>query len=123
MRPEPNALLDKYRINSIKGRESPKGANWGIFIVGKLRVISSGSGDDGPNQEIDEWEHVSISLPNRTPTWAEMCFIKDLFWDKKETVVQFHPKESEYVNYHPFTLHLWKRRGEEYKLPPRDTMV
>jgi hypothetical protein len=92
-------------------------------MIGDLRVISSGSGTDGPSEEIDEWEHVSISLKHRTPSWKEMCMVKDLFWGEDETVVQFHPKKSEYVNYHLFTLHLWKRRGEEYKLPPRDTMV
>ena len=25
------------------------------------------------------WDHVSVSLADRCPTWAEMCFIKDLF--------------------------------------------
>lgn len=54
------------------------------------------------------WEHVSVSLRNRTPTWDEMCYVKDLFWDPEDVVVQFHPKRSEYVNVHPNCLHLWR---------------
>lgn len=68
------------------------------------------------------WDHVSIcsisdGVP-RTPTWSEMCKAKDLFWEKTETVVQFHPQEVAYVNIHPHVLHLWKKQGEEYELPP-----
>ena len=64
------------------------------------------------------WEHVSVSLPNRTPNWREMSFIKDLFWHGEETVLQFHPKESEYVDIHPNCLHLSKKDGVEHELPP-----
>jgi len=72
------------------------------------------------------WEHVSISVKKynyeemgRCPTWEEMCFIKDLFWEKHECVVQFHPPESEYVNNHPHCLHLWKSLTEVHKTPPK----
>jgi hypothetical protein len=65
------------------------------------------------------WDHVSISKKiNDTPTWEEMKYAKDLFFNEDETVVQFHPKKSEYVNVHPYTLHLWKKQGEEIELPP-----
>lgn len=37
------------------------------------------------------WDHVSVSLPNRCPNWEEMCFIKNLFWGKDETVIQYLP--------------------------------
>ena len=54
------------------------------------------------------WEHVSIELcARRLPTWEEMAFIKDLFWDDEEEVVQIHPKKSEYVNITE-ALHLWR---------------
>lgn len=65
------------------------------------------------------WEHVSVSLRNRTPTWEEMCIIKDIFWEEEECVVQYHPPKSEYVNRHPYCLHLWKKIGEEFETPPR----
>jgi hypothetical protein len=67
------------------------------------------------------WEHVSAHIVSegkeRTPTWAEMCKIKDMFWDETETVVQFHPKKSDYVNVHKHCLHLWKQKGVEFNLP------
>ncbi len=65
------------------------------------------------------WEHVSVSLRHRCPTWEEMCFAKKLFWGEDETVVQYHPKKSEYVNCHPFCLHLWKQTGVEWAIPPK----
>lgn len=54
------------------------------------------------------WEHVSIELcARRLPTWEEMCFVKDLFWDDEETVIQMHPKKSQYVDIAE-ALHLWR---------------
>ena len=66
------------------------------------------------------WEHVSVSYRRRTPTWDEMCKVKDMFWNDDETVVQFHPKKSEYKNLHPYCLHLWRKCGEDFELPPRE---
>jgi hypothetical protein len=68
--------------------------------------------------DIHGWEHVSVSLRNRTPTWEEMSFVKNLFWKDDETVIQFHPKKSEYINRHPYVLHLWRKIGQDYELPP-----
>ena len=65
------------------------------------------------------WYHVSVSTPARTPCWAEMCFVKDLFWDQDDCVVQFHPPRREYVNDHPFCLHLWQPVGIDFPRPWR----
>jgi hypothetical protein len=65
-----------------------------------------------------EWKHISVSLPDRCPTWSEMCMIKDLFWDEDETVIQYHPKKSEYVNVHKYCLHLWWHK--DIILPPTE---
>lgn len=67
-----------------------------------------------------QWEHVSISIPteSRTPTWPEMCFVKDLFWDDTDTVVQFHPPKKDYVNAHEFCLHLWRPTEFIIQTPP-----
>jgi hypothetical protein len=48
-----------------------------------------------------------------------MCFVKDLFWREDECVIQYHPPKSEYVNLHPYTLHLWRPVNIELPLPPR----
>jgi len=82
-------------------------ANMGVkggFIelpTGVRASIVAGRNEDG-------WEHVSIELfARRLPTWDEMCFIKDIFWDDEETVIQMHPKKSHYVNMAE-ALHLWR---------------
>lgn len=74
------------------------------------------------------WEHVSITLVDcrkkskrefvkRTPTWQEMCWIKELFWYDHEAVMQLHPPKSEWVNNHPWCLHLWRPTDREIPLP------
>lgn len=76
------------------------------------------------------WEHVSVCIRQelkgntfyKTPSWDQMCYIKDLFWEENETVLQFHPKKSDYVNHHPNILHLWKRIGTDHDLPPTFTV-
>lgn len=64
------------------------------------------------------WEHVSVSTKTRCPTWEEMTYIKGLFWGDYETVIQFHPPRSQYVDFHPYCLHLWKPVGINIQLPP-----
>lgn len=68
------------------------------------------------------WEHVSVSIagrPDKCPSWPEMCAVKALFWSPAECVVQFHPPASEYVNVHPGCLHLWRRVGSPFPMPPK----
>jgi len=74
-----------------------------------LRVIAS----DG-----EGWEHVSVSLPHRTPTWKEMDFIKRMFWDDDDCVMQLHPPRGDWVNNHPYCLHLWRPVGDYIPRPP-----
>lgn len=73
------------------------------------------------------FEHVSVSvreigapqpLTKRCPTWEEMCRVKDVFWDEEDTVIQYHPPKSKYVNCHPYVLHLW--RPLHYSIPVPD---
>ena len=68
------------------------------------------------------WEHVSVSPCNKNrktcPTWEEMCAIKDMFFEPEEAVVQYHPPKSEYVDNHPYCLHLWRPTDGEIQRPP-----
>lgn len=64
------------------------------------------------------WEHLSVSMPNKTPSWDQMCRMKDIFWNDDETCVQFHPKKEDYVNNHPHCLHIWKPVNEKLPIPP-----
>jgi len=63
------------------------------------------------------WEHVSVSSETRCPRWDEMCYIKNLFWDEDQTVIQYHPAKEDYVNYHKNCLHLWRPKIE-FPIPP-----
>lgn len=65
------------------------------------------------------WDHVSVSFRNKTPTWDEMCIVKDIFFHENECVIQYHPPKSEYVNNHPHTLHLWKPQNGTIPMPPK----
>ena len=69
----------------------------------------------------ERWEHVSISIikQDRCPTWDEMCWIKGMFWDKEECVIQYHPPEKDYITDHPYCLHLWKPIGQPMPRPPK----
>lgn len=71
------------------------------------------------------WDHVSVSLSKksgkpieRCPTWEEMCRVKEWFFEDHETVIQFHPKDTEYISNHKYCLHLWRRQEGEHELPP-----
>lgn len=113
-------LPEKLEAGRVNGAQK----NWGFYgpfeVMGPsgrmLRIIGSGADDD--DDVCLGWEHVSVSLDGRPPNWAEMCFVKDLFWEEEETVVQFHPPKSEYVNFHPRCLHLWKHKQHVFPLPP-----
>ena len=74
----------------------------------KARFAVIASCDEG-------WNHVSVSLPNRTPTWDEMCFIKNLFFEPEELCIQIHPRKSQYVNAHKYCLHIWQPPGDTWK--------
>ena len=67
------------------------------------------------------WDHVSVSPFKKhiTPSWDDMCRIKDMFFHEEETVVQYHPPKSNYVNVMPNCLHLWKPQSEVMPVPPR----
>ena len=71
----------------------------------KLTVITSIDRAEG----MASVEHVSVSLPNRLPTWEEIKAIKNEFWDRGDEVYQVLPADKEYVNLHRYCLHLWRR--------------
>jgi hypothetical protein len=112
--------LEKHRVAS-GAYASHKGDHFGAFVIkkptGVLRLIASG-GD-----ETIRWEHVSVSLEDRCPTWAEMSYAKSLFWGPEETVMQLHVPEAEHKNVHPFCLHLFRPINVEIPRPPNFTVA
>lgn len=117
-------FLNKHRY-TIPGYPATDNA-WGFngafkfSIPGEARLVcviaSDGMG----------WQHVSVSFGQRsprTPSWELMCAVKDLFWEPEDAVIQIHPPKSEYVNFHPGCLHLWRCvDGREQPLPPSITV-
>lgn len=111
-------LPEKLRAARTQGHPS-----WGAYgafqIMGpcgeSLRIVASAAAPDDTMSQ--GWEHVSVSTKRRPPNWQEMCFVKDLFWEDEEAVLQFHPPKSQYVNNHPHCLHLWRHK-DGHALPP-----
>ena len=106
-------MLAKCIEKGLKVREV--GIDGMMATWGKRTVIASwGEG----------WEHVSINDRRMTPSWEDMCELKDIFWAEDETVVQFHPAKSDYVNNLQHCLHLWKPI-EKYsgKMPIPDSLL
>lgn len=109
--------LEACRVLTGYGASSPAMGVFGSFYIQGpcnqfLKIVSSGAMQHAP------WEHVSVSCKKRTPNWPEMCFVKDMFWHENEAVAQFHPPKSDYVNYHPYCLHLWRPVHFPMHLPP-----
>jgi hypothetical protein len=115
MNPEAYEAIRRYRIRSGPMASTDAMKNNGAWFIrtplkkSTLNVIAS---------DAKGWDHVSVSLPNRVPNWAEMCFIKRLFWLPDECVMQLHPPERLYVNNHRYTLHLWRPQQEAIPMPP-----
>lgn len=98
---------NKYRVRQGDFASDDSIGNNGLFVIplAVSQVVMAMAGDGLG------WEHVSVSRRDRCPTWSEMCQVKDLFWDEEDCVVQYHPPKSEYVNNHPYCLHLWRPIG------------
>lgn len=115
---KPKKRLEDWRVTTGSMASDASFGNTGQFLIpiaGEsdisqwLRVqVSDGLG----------WDHVSVSLPDRCPTWEEMSYIKRLFFRGNECAMQLHPPESKHVNTHNFCLHLWRPQEEIIPMPP-----
>jgi hypothetical protein len=118
MRPGPIKNIEAFRVREGPMASSRFDGNNGAWLIPgpialdysrtTLTVIAS----DGLG-----WEHVSVSTPGRTPTWEEMCYVKDLFWAEEECVIQYHPPKAVYRNCHQHCLHMWRPVGAEIPMP------
>ncbi len=132
--------LSRDTTHPVLGSTSADGNN-GAFQVEspepgwRLALICSDASDPDIRER---WEHVSVhayreqrvevvgllgrgikpGLKQRTPTWKEMAYVKDLCWDGEDVVMQLHPRKSEYVNNHPHVLHLWRPVDVAIPTPP-----
>jgi len=110
--------LDEFRTPYMGWMGDKKAGAFLLNLEGsnlKFTVLATYEGD---------WDHVSVSTTERCPRWNEMQQIKTLFFNPQETVIQIHPPESEYVNNHPYCLHLWRPQKDKDKIPlPPSYMV
>ncbi len=117
MKPTLEPIIEAGRVKTGPfGSDPSYGPNGHFFIESPagvtLQVIASNGGG---------WEHVSVSVARvkRCPTWDEMVYVKMRFWEREETVIEYHPAAKDYVNNHPFVLHLWRPIGVNIPKPPR----
>jgi hypothetical protein len=88
-------------------------AHGGCFCVPRegieLKVIASDGGG---------WDHISISLEDRCPTWDEMECVRKHFALPHEVWLQFGLPPKDHINCHPYCLHWFRPQYREVKLPP-----
>jgi hypothetical protein len=91
----------------------------------RLDIIASDGNDESGIAQ--GWEHVSVKVHvgiyTYTPTWDEMSWVKDQFWEPEDLVLQFHPPKSLYVNVHSNVLHLWRKATLKIELPPKELIA
>lgn len=121
--------MDRYRVKSgplIEYWGTPGDETCGAFLVpmdkqARVRLAHFAgitkiakciiSGSEG-------WDHVSISFPDRCPTWEEMEGLKRLFFEPDAVCMQLHVGVAEHLSHHPFCLHIWHPHGVDIPLPP-----
>lgn len=115
MKEKPDERVEACRAGEgYYASDASYGCNGMFYIHGPCGEYLGIMASDG---ELTGWEHVSVSTKRRVPNWQEMCFVKDLFWNDEECVIQYHPPKSEYVNAHPYCLHLWRPVNEALPRP------
>ena len=102
------------RLRDIRRADGMKVENGSIHGgIGIVRIGDwSGSVIWGADE--DGWEHVSVApFDQHTPSWDDMCRLKDIFFEDEEAVIQMHPPKSQYVNLKDNCLHLWRPKSGE----------
>jgi hypothetical protein len=60
----------------------------------------------------------SSARPIKRPAEEQIASSKNFFWEEEEVIMQLHPAKSQYVNYHPNCLHLWRPMHMSIPQPP-----
>ncbi len=120
------AVIEEGRDRRDGPYASKAGDDYGSFRLraptGAVLTVIACAGDADEFRRLGSdvaWDHVSVSTPNRTPSWAEMDWVKRLFFADDECAVQFHPPVADHINVHEFTLHLFRSVGMSFPMPPK----
>lgn len=118
MRPPPNPKVERFRVRQGPLKSNSTLGNNGAFSIphpSGVMLFCIVSDDKG-------WDHVSAQAidmgVSRIPTWNEMQYLKELFFEDEETVIQYHVAKSKHLNLHPSVLHLWRPEEAEIVMPP-----
>lgn len=112
------AKLEEARLLNLS---SPDMGLTGAFsLMGPTGAEIHIVANDASHPLAEGWEHVSVSCRNRCPNWIEMCWVKDLFWQDEELVLQFHVPRSQHINNNPNVLHMWRdtQNPSLVRMPP-----
>lgn len=55
------------------------------------------------------WLHVSVSRPDRLPSYDDLCFVKKHWIGDDKEAYQVFARREKHVNIDPHCLHLWSR--------------
>lgn len=69
---------------------------------GLVAILSTDVMTDG-----SRWLHVSVSRASSLPSWQDLQVAKGDLLGRQSEAVQVLPADRDYVNLHPFCLHLW----------------
>ena len=100
--------LEPYRVKHPDFGDAGDPENGWFQIMEFSVCVSSGKG----------WDHVSVSRPDRVPTWNEMESLRLMFFGPDSTVMQLHVPRTDHINVHPHCLHLWRPQGIDIPVPP-----
>jgi hypothetical protein len=87
--------LKEWRLEDIGRRYQNRISGMTVLLSGRVEL-------DGKR-----WVHLSVSYPDRLPTWEDLVYAKELFMGRESRALQVIPPRSEYINLHPYVLHLW----------------
>lgn len=115
-------MADWKKVNGGRVREGAMASDDSYGFNGSFRFLINGVRIKVIASDGMGWQHVSVSINNSTftPSWQIMCIVKDLFWEPEDTVIQYHPAASQYINCHPGCLHLWRPLNEKLPIPPME---
>lgn len=72
-----------------------------LYVIASVDDLQDGQGNES------KWVHLSVSRKDRLPSWDDLKGVKKMFLGDDKEAVQVFPKQKDYVNLHPYCLHLW----------------
>lgn len=82
-----------------------------VFQMGECRILLS-----GPEERAENGWHMSISHPNRLPTWEEQKDARYALVPDEVVMVSIMPTRKEYVNMHPNCFHWWEANKKFFEI-------